>query len=747
MAVEWHYLKGDEEYGPVSTSELKALASSGELSPADMLWKVGMDEWKPASGLKGLFITTDSAMPPAIQKSPTPSIEYATQSSHSTKNRHEKSADVSSQRNEVALNTSSNVNSGTLQKASGRPSFDNRHKYSRGIVVLAAGAISVSLIISVDSARSLQFLNILLTFQYALLQLMLPLAIIFRVIDSLRGVSFLSRKQVLVGVVICAAIALLIQVSTGYLQATFGWLSFLELVCRVALTTLILLPLPRHLERSLLPFVALFVCGILLYVSCRNSWLIYSNLTALTKEPLQLSRNILSILEKSMTAAAVIWYYLWNSDSKWANSVLNTCANASNRLKALFVVSPVVVDSAESESGAKKMLASLSASAGAAAAIMSLQTERTKLTSMSLPAAYRSLGKDCVQQKRHLDGVADLVEQLRSVMSDIKALSDAASDQPAAQSFTDKAKAAGKQALDLARQKQLGMKRDSLITSIGKAIHNQHADESGPAVVVTPIREALARISQLDADIVRQSDVEKGAVLTPKRLLAAVAVVGLIVVVMSANWLISGNSKTLSDGAISSTLGADNAISPAGGPDLESLAQLDTTIEELDLRETPVTDTVTDISHLSAFQHLKVLYTPPLPPDQFKIIAALPNLESLSCYIKRSYGENRDTTSLHLALSYLSESKTLKNLQVRRWRDCGISDDSFKSIKDFPALTCLEVAYFQLQDSNLASIGNSNTITTLVLGGTGLITSNGINALATCRSLNYLEMGLLTTSS
>jgi hypothetical protein len=72
MAVEWHYLKGDEEFGPVSTSELKALASSGELSPADMLWKDGMDEWKPASGLKGLFPPVSSTPEPQMSPPPLP---------------------------------------------------------------------------------------------------------------------------------------------------------------------------------------------------------------------------------------------------------------------------------------------------------------------------------------------------------------------------------------------------------------------------------------------------------------------------------------------------------------------------------------------------------------------------------------------------------------------------------------------------------------------------------------------------
>jgi hypothetical protein len=100
-------------------------------------------------------------------------------------------------------------------------------------------------------------------------------------------------------------------------------------------------------------------------------------------------------------------------------------------------------DHPKAQSGAKKLLSSLSATAGAAAKLVARQTERTKLTTMTLPAAYRALGKDCVQQHRHLDCVPELVQQLRSVMGDLKMLSEAVKGQPDAQSLTDKAKAAG----------------------------------------------------------------------------------------------------------------------------------------------------------------------------------------------------------------------------------------------------------------------------------------------------------------
>ena len=66
MANEWHYSKDGQQHGPVSASDLKNLAKSGDLMPTDLIWKEGMAEWKPASNVKGLF----SATPVSAVESP-----------------------------------------------------------------------------------------------------------------------------------------------------------------------------------------------------------------------------------------------------------------------------------------------------------------------------------------------------------------------------------------------------------------------------------------------------------------------------------------------------------------------------------------------------------------------------------------------------------------------------------------------------------------------------------------------------
>ena len=55
MANEYFYARGEEQFGPVSGGQLKALATSGELEPTDLVWKEGMPDWVEARRIKGLF--------------------------------------------------------------------------------------------------------------------------------------------------------------------------------------------------------------------------------------------------------------------------------------------------------------------------------------------------------------------------------------------------------------------------------------------------------------------------------------------------------------------------------------------------------------------------------------------------------------------------------------------------------------------------------------------------------------------
>jgi hypothetical protein len=52
--IDWYYAKGQEQFGPVGTSELKAMAEAGRLTPDDLVWREGLSQWTPSSRVRGL---------------------------------------------------------------------------------------------------------------------------------------------------------------------------------------------------------------------------------------------------------------------------------------------------------------------------------------------------------------------------------------------------------------------------------------------------------------------------------------------------------------------------------------------------------------------------------------------------------------------------------------------------------------------------------------------------------------------
>lgn len=67
--VEWFYAKNNQQFGPVSSGELKQLARDGQLTREDLVWRHGMEQWTGAGRVKGLF----EAEAPAAEAAPAPS--------------------------------------------------------------------------------------------------------------------------------------------------------------------------------------------------------------------------------------------------------------------------------------------------------------------------------------------------------------------------------------------------------------------------------------------------------------------------------------------------------------------------------------------------------------------------------------------------------------------------------------------------------------------------------------------------
>jgi hypothetical protein len=52
----WHYTLNGERFGPVSLSDLHLAVAESKLNPRlDMVWRQGMEDWKPSGEIDGLF--------------------------------------------------------------------------------------------------------------------------------------------------------------------------------------------------------------------------------------------------------------------------------------------------------------------------------------------------------------------------------------------------------------------------------------------------------------------------------------------------------------------------------------------------------------------------------------------------------------------------------------------------------------------------------------------------------------------
>ena len=88
MAEEWFYAKGNQAHGPIGAAELKRLASTGALSPGDLVRKGGMTQWVRASSVKQLF----TAKPQPIAVAGSSANAQATPESQNTRSTKESHA-------------------------------------------------------------------------------------------------------------------------------------------------------------------------------------------------------------------------------------------------------------------------------------------------------------------------------------------------------------------------------------------------------------------------------------------------------------------------------------------------------------------------------------------------------------------------------------------------------------------------------------------------------------------------------
>jgi len=76
----WFFSKDGKQHGPVTTEELRFLAANSQLHPRqDLVWSHGMDEWKPAGEIDGLFEKVVAEAPPESSMATTPNLNLSSQ--------------------------------------------------------------------------------------------------------------------------------------------------------------------------------------------------------------------------------------------------------------------------------------------------------------------------------------------------------------------------------------------------------------------------------------------------------------------------------------------------------------------------------------------------------------------------------------------------------------------------------------------------------------------------------------------
>jgi hypothetical protein len=65
MPEEWYFTQDGQQVGPISRDQLNKLASSGRLTPEEMVWCDGMPDWVSARSVPGLFAPRKQAASPS----------------------------------------------------------------------------------------------------------------------------------------------------------------------------------------------------------------------------------------------------------------------------------------------------------------------------------------------------------------------------------------------------------------------------------------------------------------------------------------------------------------------------------------------------------------------------------------------------------------------------------------------------------------------------------------------------------
>ena len=67
--MQWYYAKEDQQYGPISQSEMRGLLDAGAVQPSDMVWREGLKDWTPAADVSEFGLVYKAPISPPLAPS------------------------------------------------------------------------------------------------------------------------------------------------------------------------------------------------------------------------------------------------------------------------------------------------------------------------------------------------------------------------------------------------------------------------------------------------------------------------------------------------------------------------------------------------------------------------------------------------------------------------------------------------------------------------------------------------------
>jgi hypothetical protein len=203
-------------------------------------------------------------------------------------------------------------------------------------------------------------------------------------------------------------------------------------------------------------------------------------------------------------------------------------------------------------------------------ALAGATAERTKITTVTLPAAFIALGKHCAASKAFSAEFPSIYAAIAKLAEETKATADKLAASSTASTFAGKAQELASRGMTLAISQKQSVQYQKLMHDLGKAVYESKEAASGPPELCQRISNCKRRLDELASTVTTHSKELKGsaagvgrsaveaatssskATWSPfawsKKKIAAAAVAGFLGLSIIGSWMDKPDGGLLTDG-------------------------------------------------------------------------------------------------------------------------------------------------------------------------------------------------------